>query len=759
MHDRARLRHLQLWIALCVALGSLSACVSPDDRYTLHVAPDGQGDSCSARHPCTLTLAQEKVRTINRQMQATITVALHGGVYSLTTPWTFTADDSGFNGFDVVYRAAAQEQPLISGATLIDSWRMHDPLTRIYSADVKSGFETRQLYVNGSRAVRAQSRAGLQGAVTQTVSGYDTGDAALALWRNPDDLEFVYSGEESAGSEWTESRCGVSAITSHAGGVAIRMDQPCWTNGTVAKIHQAITRPTRIENAYELLDQPGEWYHDRTRNQMFYMPLDSEDMQTAVVQAPTLDTLLLLAGDAEKPVRHLRFEGITFGYATWLQPSSGDGFIEGQAGHLLVGSPMHYQFVPGNIQLHHAENVVIERNTFLHLGATALTLEHESRANRIVGNRFADIAGSGVRIGMTSPAVYYEPAPDSREIGNHVVNNAISDVGVDYPGSVGILAVYVADTVIAHNDVHEVPYSCISLGWGWGSVSYAQNNQVVANHLYNCMQRLQDGAAIYTLSEQAAHDGSQRSAIHDNYIHDVVGTRGALYPDQGSSGIDWYNNVSEHVRSWLFLWSPDSRDMVIRDNYSDTPIMTNDGADITIANNLSAGRPWPDRARAIVDAAGREEPYRDIEPHNLALGKVVSASSTFDPTMPPETANDGRTNRDRFGGWSAAIDNASPWWQVDLGSAQMLGCVEVVMRQGIDLPETRRELAVYAADNPDFAAATLLGSQGATPLQHESTWRLHVAGTAPLRYIRVQKQRGQLLYLAEVRAFSEPCGR
>jgi hypothetical protein len=298
-------------------------CLPPANA--LYVSPAGSGNICSEADPCSLTGGRDKVRRLNSNMTGDILVYLRGGAYQLLAPFRLDSSDSGRDPFYVVYQAYQDEKPVLSGGERITGWSIADAGKNLWKAEVGASFQTRQLYVNGVRATRARSTGGLAGA-SRTSTGYATTDPEIRTWSNPQDIEFVYQ------VRWTESRCGVSSIS----GAAIRMNQPCFDNSTRHTFGTAIDTPTYIENAYELLDQPGEWYLNRSTGTLYYLPRASEDLSAAIVVAPALETLVEGAGTTVNPIHHLRFSGITFAYATWLRPSGNEGFAEAQV-HRYLG--------------------------------------------------------------------------------------------------------------------------------------------------------------------------------------------------------------------------------------------------------------------------------------------------------------------------------------------------------------------------------------------------------------------------------------
>lgn len=284
-----------LWIGILVCSLFIGNGVARMDGETvLYASPSGSGAVCSEALPCSLEGARDKVRTINDDMNGDIVVLLRGGTYARTAPFELTESiavhDSGTNGYNVIYRAYPDETPVLSGGESIPgtAWTLHDSVSNIYKADVGS-LDTRQLYVNGQRAVRARGEMFPAGFV-RTTTGYTLPSggpyAGMAGWDNKGDIEAVIF------YQWKSLRCPVNSIS----GSALTMQDPCWTLLSPATTAPA---PTWIENAYELLDEEGEWYLDLigavdgNAGTLYYKPRAGETMATAeVVAGSTAETLL-----------------------------------------------------------------------------------------------------------------------------------------------------------------------------------------------------------------------------------------------------------------------------------------------------------------------------------------------------------------------------------------------------------------------------------------------------------------------------------
>lgn len=500
--------------------------LTPINPTYYYVSPTGND-----ANPGTISLpfqslgkARDVVRTVNANMTHDIVIYLRSGYYGLNFPLVLTTQDSGTNGHNIYYLNYPGEVPLISGGQQITGWI---PEGNLWKANVGTQLRTRELYVNGLRAIRARSTSGLAGA-TKTSTGYTTTDSSMATWGNIANIEMVDN------NDWKQYRCGVQSIV---GGV-ITMQQPCWTS---SQEHPGwpMGLPTWIENAFELLDSPGEWYLNQSTGWLYYMPRTGEDMTKAVVVAPVLESLI--TGNS---VHNLVFQGLNFAYATWLGPSSSEGFAHAQADFYFTSqtpfgnSPWGtWTKIPANVNFIFAHNVHFERNNFVHLGGVALGFGSGSQYNVISGNHFTDISASAINLGEV--ANFKTTDSNLITMNNKITNNYIHAVASEYQGSVGIWLGYTQNSAILHNELLNLPYTGISIGWGWGAndPTVAKSNYIASNNIHHHMQTLFDGGGIYSLSAQPGN------IYFGNLVHDQLNQYGALYLDDGSGFITMDNNV------------------------------------------------------------------------------------------------------------------------------------------------------------------------------------------------------------------------
>ena len=185
------------------------------------------------------------------------------------------------------------------------------------------------------------------------------------------------------------------------------MQQPTFTMART-KEGVRIALPNYVENAFELLDETGEWYLDRPARKIYYKPRPGEDLTKLQVVFPALETLVEMRGSIERPVRNVTFRNLTFADATWLQPSR-IGHADVQANFLNdharplsrdgVVTTIHNEQLesPANVVCRHAEGVTFDGCTFTRLGGAGLDIEKGSRVCQVAVRSIRGSLGDMVR--------------------------------------------------------------------------------------------------------------------------------------------------------------------------------------------------------------------------------------------------------------------------------------------------------------------------------------------------------------------------
>lgn len=639
-----------------VVLVYMVGCTIPSQQpqTEFYISPDGD-DRALGRLDSpwrTLEHARDQIRTINQDMQEDIIVYLRGGLYPLDKPFELTTHDSGTNGYRIIYKAYLNEEPVLSGAVPVAGWTRHDG--NIWKAKVVRDKKLRALYVNGRRAIMARMSRGVvgQGGYGNfTITGKEPWAASegtefagikfnsseVGIYRNPHHVELFQS------NVWSEPILCLEDMFSEDGYTVTMLQQPYGAiafNMSWIPFH-ADPRPDRllyIRNAYELLDEPGEFYFDDQTDTLYYYSR-GEDMAGAQVLAPAVEGLVRITGESTSVrVRNIQFYGLTFAYDDYLLSSLGNshGWVSVQSLSQFVRyvkdgnwHPNQYNDITipkGTVNVCNAESIRFERNRFEHLAsAVSLSLENDVVNTVVIGNRFEDLMGTSINVGH--PQHYKigdgEQFADGVEgvckdilISNNYVRNAC----LDFRQVEGMTGFFVENVTITHNDIRGTPYGGIALGWWWGNAqippsTVSKNNSILYNRVGMTHQALKDGGVIYVLGEQPG------SEIAYNYCYD--GPR-CIYPDDGSAYWNIHDNVilnrqneaNPHKELWLHIWTDRCHDLTLDRNFVKADNTRNEGTRCTIANTTvePLAPEWSPQAQAIINAAGLEPAYRDMIP-------------------------------------------------------------------------------------------------------------------------------------------------
>lgn len=525
----------------------------------------------------SLTEALRQARELRRLNDASIkggiTIHLAAGNHYLYEPLFIRPEDSGTPESPTVI--TSDGKATLHGGMSVTGWKKQG---KLLVADVPAfngrPLDFRQLWINGTKAVRARDVADFE----KMYRIINNDPEKEILWVLADAVKKIRKApyaEMVLHEMWCVANLRIRSIEMHGDSAAVRFHQPesriqfehPWPRPMVTK--DGHNSAFYLTNAMELLDEPGEWYYDIHSRKLYYYPREGEKVTEAVV--PAVETLVQVEGTLDRPVSNIRFENITFSYTTWMRPSL-QGHVPLQAGMYLTDG---YRINPKMIRNYNnhkldnqgwlgrsssavsiraAHDIDFEGCRFEHLGSTGIDYEWGTNGGRINGCLFRDIAGNGILTGSFSPAAHethlpYDPA-DRREVCTRLTisNNYIIDVTNEDWGTLGICAGYVTDINIEHNEISEVSYSGISLGWGWTqTVNCMRNNRVHGNLIHHYAKHMYDVAGIYTLGSQP------KSSITENCVHSIY-TPGYvhdpnhwfyLYTDEGSSFITVKNNWTE----------------------------------------------------------------------------------------------------------------------------------------------------------------------------------------------------------------------
>ena len=547
-------------LALCILLAQLGHAEPDADPNVaapaadFFVATDGDDTWTGGRaepNPdgtdgpfATLGRARDAVRKLIAEQQRDVTVLIRGGTYRLEETVVFTLDDSAADGHTVTYAAYPNEKPTFTSCRPITGWQRpaEPPLGlpdaaqgNVWVADVSDFGRFFTLRDGLQRLPRAHGKG--FSPINNTPRGsqdYQTvqfPEGAVGAYANLNDVELRVVPSHF----WIMNLLPIDSIDLATSTLKTAMPgtYPLGRNGMT-------DRPNAwIENAVQVLDEPGEWVLDTSKGRLYLWPVGPEPGDN--VAAPALTELIRVEGridyegPEDTPVRGLVFRGLNF--------TGGDRYSwHGRTGWGLQHDWECFDKPTALVRFRGAEQCVVADCEFSQSGHTAVRLDLHCQQIRVSGNHIHDMGGVGVLLAG------YGPGTKDVNRQNEVLNNFIHDVGQAYWGSCGIFAWQSGENHIAYNHIAYIPYTgIVATGrisrtppgpgecsrtirwtetteafrqWSWSEREpylHARNNVIEYNEIHNVMQRLGDGNCIYV---SGAGGGN---IVRYNYCHDCFG--------------------------------------------------------------------------------------------------------------------------------------------------------------------------------------------------------------------------------------------
>jgi PDZ domain len=447
-------------IAICAA-ALLSANLCNAQPYFVSPAGDDANPGTLGNPFATLQRAQQAVR------QKRGDVFLRGRTYYLPAPLVFTSEDSGTEDAPVIFQSYRDEKAVISGGIRLNHLDWQPFTNGIFQAKVPADLQTEEIFINGERQILARypnfdpTAQYFDGFAPDAIS-----KQRVARWSNPAGGYFHAMHPALWGDfTWRITRKDANGQVQLEGG---------WQNNRGAAAHEKIRF---VENVFEELDAPGEWFLDGKIHTLYFYPPASLDLKNAVVEATRLRTLVEFRGDATHPVKWVTLRGLIFRQAARTVMDTREPLLRSDWAIYRGGA----------IFFNGAEDCALEDSFVDQVGGNAVFVNNYNRRVAIRGTHIAKAGASGICFvgdpaAARSPLFNYDqvqpldaidrtpgPRTNNYPAGCLVEDCLITQTGRVEKQTAGIEIDLAQNITVRHCSIHDLPRSGINIGDGcWG---------------------------------------------------------------------------------------------------------------------------------------------------------------------------------------------------------------------------------------------------------------------------------------------------
>lgn len=557
-------------------LANASAAGKPGDSASFYVSPSGNDNNLgTVSSPfATIQRAQKATRSAPKS-SVPIKVFVREGTYYLDGPLVFGPEDSGAKDAPVIYAGYPGEKVTLSGGRkLACNWVPYKDGIMMTQLASKGDFT--QLFVNGKRQIRARypnydaSEPGKSGYL-QAAGAVSPGTPSPSPGPNQD---MTFSGEARRGirfdpstftkKRWARPQDAEIHIFQAAywGNLQWKIETIDFNSNSIwfgeggqqigakwSKDPGVLNNKSRffIDNVFEELDSPGEWFLDKEYNVLYYYPEQGTDLHAALIEVPVYEHAVRFEGTQENPVQQIKLEGFRIAHTTstylsaYEVPSLSDWAIHRGGAVFAEGT----------------RDCSIEACWFDAVGGNAVFVNNHNRGFVVTGCKFTETGDSAMcfvgdlaKTNGTQRAFPYEC---------QATNNLIHDCGFFGKQIAGVYISRAKRITVGHNLIYNMPRAGICIGdstWGGHIVEFNQTHDTVretSDHgPFNSWGRdrawsLAQSHAPYTAERSVDAwdvlvDAMEVVMVRNNFFNEKSGW--GLDLDDGASNYDIYNNIS-----------------------------------------------------------------------------------------------------------------------------------------------------------------------------------------------------------------------
>lgn len=406
----------------------------------------------------------EKAQMEARKVSGNVTIYIREGKYHLVKPLLFTSAD-GKKDRELIICSYPGERVILTGSTTLDlDWKSYKngimksfiavPVMDMLIADRTirhmaryPNFDSTAVRFNGTSAeatspVRIKKWKKFKGGYLHAMHVHDWGD-----------FHYRIVGKDAEGNLKLE------------GG---------WQNNRQLGLH---AENRMVENVFEELDVPGEWYYDTSERLLYYYPMDGEKLSEVEFEAPQLKSLIEFRGTEQDPVCNITLKGVEL-------TGTVRTFMENYE-PLLRSDWRIYR--GGAVFFEGSENCAVMDCDLYNLGGNAVFFSNYNRNSRIIGSHITNIGASAICFvgdpkAVRSPSFEYneyvpaselshETGPLNNNYPSHcmVYDNLIHSIGLFEKQITGVELSMCQYITVSHNSIFDTPRAGINVSEGtWG---------------------------------------------------------------------------------------------------------------------------------------------------------------------------------------------------------------------------------------------------------------------------------------------------
>jgi hypothetical protein len=444
-------------------------------KVALFLAPDGLDTNSGTKSQpfATLARARAAVRKMKETSKLPITVYLRGGTYYLHEPLVFTAEDSGSRNAPVQFAAFEKEKPVLSGGVkLALTWKPYR--NGIFQADLpaaqKGKLAFTQLFVNGRRQhlARYPNFSGDYEYYGSGCSKDSLSPERVSRWKNPVG-GFVHG---LASAQWGSLHYRITGVDDKGN---VKLQGGDQINPREVDYFKLDDNYRHVENIFEELDAPEEWYFDANSGVLFFMPPPGLDLANACIEAVVLKQLVEFRGSMHQPVRNVHLSGLKLTQTTRTVLDEFEPLLRGDWSIVRAGAV----FFDG------AEDCSVTDCFFDQVGGNGVFISNYNRRTKVAGCKFTEAGESAICLvgdfnAVRDGSTWLKPIenPQDRMVGPKTPNypalceihdNLIHDIGLVGKQTAGVIISMAAEIMVSHNTIYHVPRAGICINddtWG-----------------------------------------------------------------------------------------------------------------------------------------------------------------------------------------------------------------------------------------------------------------------------------------------------